>query len=215
MKNVLITGNSRGLGAELTNLYNSDNYNVIGMSSKEYDLAQDNSIWRFYLQHQNTEFDTVIINAATRDNATGKMYDQHSDAFERAYKVNCLSQIRLLHLLKDQITSRVVIITSSGGTIYKNQRRPMDKYQFILLGYQMSKAALNLAGVWFSRKLDIPVIMIDPGRMPTLIADSHLKSAGERIHPLEVAARIKNIADKLTLEDTGKLIDQFGEEIPW
>tara|TARA_E500000178_G_C16689803_1_gene603183 strand:- start:375 stop:650 length:276 start_codon:yes stop_codon:yes gene_type:complete len=91
----------------------------------------------------------------------------------------------------------------------------MDKYQFILLGYQMSKAALNVAGTWFSRKLDIPVIMIDPGRMPTLIADSHLKSDGERTHPLEVAVKIKNIADNLTLKDTGKFINKSGEEIPW
>ena len=215
MKNVLITGNSKGLGAELTNLYKSDNYNVIGLSSKDYDLAQDNSIWRFYLQHQNTEFDTVIINAATRDNATGKMYDPHSDAFERAYKVNCLSQIRLLHLLKDQVKSKVVIISSSGGTIYKNQKRPIDNYHFIMLGYQMSKAALNLAGVWFSRKLDVPVIMIDPGMMPTLIADSHLKSLGERTHPLEVAVKIKNITDNLTIKDTGKFLDKFGKEVPW
>ena len=74
---------------------------------------------------------------------------------------------------------------------------------------------LNLAGVWFSRKLDVPVIMIDPGMMPTLIADSHLKSLGERTHPLEVAVKIKHITDNLTIKDTGKFLDKFGEEVPW
>ena len=50
---------------------------------------------------------------------------------------------------------------------------------------------------------------------PTLIADSHLKSLGERTHPLEVAVKIKHITDNLTIKDTGKFLNKFGEEVPW
>ena len=42
MKNVIITGSSRGIGFELVNLFNKNNYNVIALSRNDSSISKLN-----------------------------------------------------------------------------------------------------------------------------------------------------------------------------
>ena len=82
MKNVIITGSSRGIGFELVNLFNQNNYNVIALSRNtssisklnlnnvstcSTDLSDSNSINKAvsFIKNKFNSVDILINNAGT------------------------------------------------------------------------------------------------------------------------------------------------------
>ncbi len=110
MKNVVITGSSRGIGFELAKLFNKNNFNVIALS-RNYSIINDlqlKNVKSFYLDISSTksiieavasvskEFkkvDILINNAGFLINKP--FIDTSFEDFEKIYKVNVFWGFRI------------------------------------------------------------------------------------------------------------------------
>jgi len=79
--------------------------------------------------------------------------------------------------------------------------------------YRTSKAALNMA--WNSlaleaRKLGVTVVAISPGWVKT-----QMGGAGAEITSEESVSDMRELIDRLTIEDSGRFLRRDGSELPW
>jgi NAD(P)-dependent dehydrogenase (short-subunit alcohol dehydrogenase family) len=195
MKNILITGASRGIGKFFADAYSVDN-NVISLSSKDIDFKKDFQPPVFL---KEMTYDTVILNAGIT-NSYLKATIGKSD-WETLISVNALNQIRFLHELLPNISGKIAIISSNSGSIYhiQNVRNP----QFDDLGYNLSKYILNMLGVWISKKVNIPVVLLHPGSIHT---SAPFIEGKKYLNGIDTVNKMINLIENLTMKDTGKFI---------
>jgi NAD(P)-dependent dehydrogenase (short-subunit alcohol dehydrogenase family) len=79
--------------------------------------------------------------------------------------------------------------------------------------YRTSKAALNMA--WSSlallaRKQGVACVLFSPGWVKT-----RMGGAGAEITPEESIGDMRKLIERLTINDTGKLLRRDGSELPW
>ena len=151
MKNVIITGASRGIGFELTKLFCDKGYKVIALSRSisklnipnvtayELDISCEKSILKTVklILNDFSQVDILINNAGSLIN---KPFSQTSfNDFESIYKVNVFGLAELIRLLLPCFhkNSHVVNISSIGG-IGGSSKFPG------LSAYSSSKGALNI-----------------------------------------------------------------------
>ena len=154
MKNVIITGSSRGIGFELVNLFNQNNYNVIALSRNvssisklnlnnvttcPTDLSDSNSINKAvsFIKNKFNSVDILINNAGKLINKS--FIDTTKEDFISVYSVNVFGVAELVRLLLPSFsnTSHIINISSIGG-IAGSSKFPG------LSAYSSSKAALNV-----------------------------------------------------------------------
>jgi len=152
MKNVIITGASRGIGFDLLKLFNNENYNVFALSrnisnissSKNVnsivtDLSSPESIGSSVeiINNKIDSVDILINNAGFLINKPFK-HTTFSD-FESVYKVNVFGLAELIRLIIPKLNSQshIVNISSIGG-ISGTSKFPG------LSAYSSSKGALNI-----------------------------------------------------------------------
>lgn len=132
MKNIIITGTSRGIGFEMVKLFSKAGHNVLALSRNskpiselnlrnvtalEFDIADESEIVKLgsYLQTTMQSVDVLINNAGYLVNKP--FADISSEEFKRCYDVNVFgvaSMIRtLLPFMKKE--GHVVSISSMGG----------------------------------------------------------------------------------------------------
>lgn len=204
MKNILITGASRGIGKFFADAYSVDN-NVIGISSKDIDFKKDFQPPAFL---KEMTFDTVILNAGITNSywktTTGK------PDWETMMTVNAFNQIRFIHELLPNIVGKIAIMSSNSGSIYhiKNVR----SYDFDDLGYKFSKHVLNMAGVWLSKKATVPVVILHPGSILTYSPPIKDKSYHSGVTNV---AKMIDIIENLTMKDTGKFVRYDKKPMEW
>ena len=204
MKNILITGVSRGIGKLFSDAYRVDN-NVIGLSSADIDFRKD---FQPPLFLKEMTFDTVILNAGIT-NSYWKTTTGKSD-WETMMAVNAFNQIRFLYELLPNIVGKIAIISSNSGSIYHIQN--VRSADFNDLGYKFSKHVLNMAGVWFSKKVSVPVIILHPGSILTYSPPID----GKSYHSGAVnVAKMIDIIENLTMKDTGKFINYDKKPMYW
>lgn len=131
MKNIIITGTSRGIGFELVKLLANQGHQILAISRKNHqdlmafnnvtqlniDLTQEKDFKKVesFLQNEWQSVDVIIHNAGALVN---KPFDQlTSDDFQKVYQVNVfgvakLTQVALPYL---KFGSHVVTISSMGG----------------------------------------------------------------------------------------------------
>ena len=204
MSNILITGASRGIGKLFSDAYRVDN-NVIGLSSADIDFRKD---FQPPLFLKEMTFDTVILNAGIT-NSYWKTTTGKSD-WETMMAVNAFNQIRFLYELLPNIVGKIAIISSNSGSIYHIQN--VRSADFNDLGYKFSKHVLNMAGVWFSKKVSVPVIILHPGSILTYSPPID----GKSYHSGAVnVAKMIDIIENLTMKDTGKFINYDKKPMYW
>lgn len=233
MKRVFITGANRGIGLEITRQCLERGSHVFA-SCRQPDEAKD-------LNELKTEYaDKLIIlqldvtNQVEIDNAVEAVQAEISGldvlynnaginlSGEAQGSLEAATMLNVLHvnsvapiliaqsflkLLKAGTDPKIISISSQLGSITQKSSTRSS------YSYSASKAALNM----FSRMLAIDVqatgittIVIHPGWVKTDMGGEHA--------PVKVSESVRGIlqvADDLTLQDTGRFLAWDGSEIPW
>ena len=154
MKNVIITGSSRGIGFELVNLFSQNNYNVIALSRNvssisklnfnnvstfSTDLSDSDSINKAvkFIKNKFSSVDVLINNAGKLINKP--FIETSFEDFKLVYSVNVFGLAELIRLMLPTFSNKSHIINiSSIGGIAGSSKFPG------LSAYSSSKAALNV-----------------------------------------------------------------------
>ena len=154
MKNVIITGSSRGIGFELVKIFNKNNFNVIALSrnikpitdlklknvrSYNLDISSEESITKAVgvISKEFKKIDILINNSGTLIN---KSFEETTfKDFQSVYQVNVFGVAELIRQLLSCFNekSHVINISSIGG-VGGSSKFPG------LSAYSSSKGALNI-----------------------------------------------------------------------
>ncbi|KAF7785365.1 hypothetical protein PRUB_a4921 [Pseudoalteromonas rubra] len=219
-KHVVITGANRGIGLELCRHYiaagdrvtavvrrTSDELQSLGVTildGIDVSIAEDVGTLSSALGDQ--VIDVLINNAGIFHNETLQQMD--FSALEQQLMVNAVAPVRVTHALQRNLVagSKVAMITSRMGSIE-------DNGSGAYIGYRMSKAALNAAGVSLAHELKpqgVAVALLHPGFVQTQMVNF----AGD-ISATDAAQRLIQRIAELTLETSGGFWHANGDRLPW
>ncbi|MDK1290618.1 SDR family oxidoreductase [Pseudoalteromonas umbrosa] len=219
-KHVVITGANRGIGLEFCRQYEAQGYQVTAVvrrSSAELDalnvdvidnidVSLEQDVARLAELMASKTIDILINNAGIFSNES--LADMDFSQLEAQLAVNAVAPVRVTHALQAQLTSgaKVAMITSRMGSIE-------DNGSGAYIGYRMSKAALNAAGVSLAHELKprgVAVALLHPGFVQTQMVNF----AGDISAQASVERLILRI-DELNLTNTGSFWHSNGELLPW
>ncbi len=239
MKNVLITGGSRGIGLEFTRQYLSKGYRVFSASrhpekSDELqvlktkfdnllyvytlDVSDENSRHKLFemLCQQVENLDILINNAGIasgNEKRRFKFGELKQNDLCRCMVVNAVAQLMMTEKFAPLLTqgrrSVVVNISSTSGSIAQKRAGGDTGY-----GYSASKAALNMMTKMLSHELrasGIIVVAFHPGWVRTTM----LYCENAPLEPAESIYGMMQVIDSLEIDDSGKFLDWQGNEVPW
>ena len=204
MKNVIITGASRGIGFELTKLFSDKGYKVIALSRSisklnipnviayQLDISCEKSILKIVklILNDFSQVDILINNAGSLIN---KPFSQTSfNDFESIYKVNVFGLAELIRLLLHCFhkESHVVNISSIGG-IGGSSKFPG------LSAYSSSKGALNILTEMLSEEFKDSgpsFNCLALGAVQTEMLEEAFPGFQAKVSPLEMANYIYNFS---------------------
>ena len=225
MTTILITGAGRGIGFELARQSLEKGWNVVGSVRSvdaQRELAQklpQMAVLNFDVtEHQTVEkvanafhspVDILINNAGIIGPAKQSTTQMDFDGFATTLEVNVLAPLRVtqvfLPLLKESENPRIINISSKMGRM---EFAASDR-----IAYRASKAALNKVtqGLATDLRADgVSVVAMHPGWVQT-----DMGGEAADITPVESAAGILSVAEKLTLDQTGSFIDWDGVPRSW
>lgn len=206
MKTIIITGTSRGIGAELVKQFAAEGHTIISLSRNNnpefanlpnvyynsVDLSNDASVAAFAIELKNQfkNIDILIHNAGTIVN---KPFAEISSAdFEYVYKVNVFGVAALTKAVLPLMNkgSHVVTISSMGG-IQGSSKFPG------LAAYSSSKGAVItlselLAEEYKEQGVAFNVLAL--GAVQTEMLQEAFPGYKAPVNPNEMAAYIKNFA---------------------
>jgi short-subunit dehydrogenase len=207
MKNVIITGTSRGIGFELAQLFANKEYKVLALSRNSeplstlqhpnihtlaVDLTQekDLALVHKYLTKEFQTVDLLINNAGALVNKS--FAETTTDDFNKVYQVNVFAVAALTRMVLPflQTNSHVVNISSMGGI--------QGSMKFAgLAAYSSSKGAVItltelLAEEYKEQKIAFNVLAI--GAVQTEMLEEAFPGYQAPLKPSEMAAYIFNFA---------------------
>ncbi|TMP34128.1 SDR family oxidoreductase [Pseudoalteromonas rubra] len=219
-KHVVITGANRGIGLELCRHYLAVGERVTAVVRRSsealqsldvtviegIDVSVPEDIETLAAELADLKIDILINNAGIFRNESLAHMDFAT--LEQQVMVNAVAPVRVTHALQHNLATgaKVAMITSRMGSI-------ADNGSGAYIGYRMSKAALNAAGVSLAHELKprgVAVALLHPGFVQTEMVNY----AGD-ISPLEAAQRLVKRIDELTLETSGGFWHSNGERLPW
>lgn len=160
MKQILVSGGSRGIGKAVTELLGNE-YKVIGPSSTEMNVTSEESIKNF-LQKNFSSIYGLVCNAGIFH--SGSLENHDLDTWNKIIETNLTGTFNLCRLalpyLKQEPESRIVIISSISGTGGEAYACAYSAAKAGLIGFAKS-LALELA------KFNITVNAIAPGWVKT------------------------------------------------
>jgi NAD(P)-dependent dehydrogenase (short-subunit alcohol dehydrogenase family) len=217
---VVITGASRGIGLELCRLYQQQGYQVVAavrQSSPELDalgvevvtgidVTQETDIKRLSQRLDGRKIAILVNNAGLF--CYESLAQMDFNTLMQQINVNAVAPVRVTHALQHLLSegSKVAMITSRMGSI-------TDNTSGAYIGYRMSKAALNAAGVSLAHELKskgVAVALLHPGFVQTQMVNF----AGD-ISATEAATRLVKRIAELDLTNTGSFWHSNGELLPW
>ena len=236
MKNILITGSSRGLGLEFTKQFLEKGENVIAscrnpnnatelhelknkypnnISIIQLDVTDEEGRNRVYKQVKNelNSLDILINNAgiiAGNEEGSSPFGEIYKEDFSKVFLVNSISPLlmseRFLSLLENGENAKIVNMSSLNGSIAN--RNVGGKYS-----YAASKAALNMITKILSNDLrskGIIAIALHPGWIETDMGGPNAPLQKE-----EPISMIIELIEKCDISSSGKFLDWKGKEVPW
>lgn len=220
---VLITGASRGLGAELARIYAVDGWRVIacqrgalptegGADRLPLDVADPPSIDALGQALQGVAIDVLINNAGVRGD-TGGLSSLETEDFLEVMRVNALASLLLTRALHSNLKAgerRIVAnISSRAGSLAEGTLDDDDGDY----AYRCSKAALNMATVKLAQDLrgdGISVLSLHPGWVQTDMGGSDAV-----VSVASSAAGLKAIIDRADMADSGSFRAYDGRRVSW
>jgi len=164
----LVTGSTRGIGAEVARQLEARGDEVIVVGRKDVDLGDEQSIEAFgaRVEREHGRLDVLVNNAAILLDEGKSILDVTAREFENTWRVNVLGAFlmtkRFAPLLRRSGHGRVVNVSSGAG-----QLSSMSNYA---PSYSTSKAALNAITILFAnamRRDGVLVNCADPGWVRT------------------------------------------------
>ena len=225
MTTILITGAGRGIGLELARQSVAKGWNVIGsvrsagaqsklaqelpqMAVLDFDVTDHEAIENV-AKAFHRPIDILINNAGIIGPDRQSTLDMDFDGFAGTFATNVMAPLKVaqvfLPLLRESENPRLINISSKMGRM---EFSASDR-----IAYRACKAALNKVtqGLATDLKADgVAVIAMHPGWVQT-----DMGSAGAEITPQESAAGVLQVAENLTLEQTGTFIDWDGTPRSW
>lgn len=227
---ILLTGSNRGIGLALTRQLLMGGHRVIatcrdvegatdlrGLTSlggaaldiQPLDITSESSVTALarHAESNYPSLDVLINNAAIFiDRANNSIVNLDFGQLAMSFETNVVGPARvtkaLWPLLRKGTNSRVVNISSGAGLISTKRN---SKYY----AYSISKAALNM----FTRMLEVEgreqhicVVAVTPGRVQTRMGDKDAPQTAE-----ETAQSLAIMVERLTLNDTGGILDRDGK----
>jgi NAD(P)-dependent dehydrogenase (short-subunit alcohol dehydrogenase family) len=218
---VVITGASRGIGAEFVRVLLAEGHEVHAVSRNpdrlaaaskeknlkihEIDLENVAGPDRLCRALEERKIDLLVNNAGMYAGADELAKLQMEDV-RLSFEVNTLIPIRVCQALAPCFANgaKVAQITSLMGSIADNGSGGA-------YAYRMSKAALNMFNKCFAiERKDLISVVLHPGWVQTEMGGKNAPTTPRA----SVAGMLKVIA-KLGSGDSGKFFDFEGEELPW
>jgi NAD(P)-dependent dehydrogenase (short-subunit alcohol dehydrogenase family) len=242
-KTILITGASSGLGLGFLQHYALQDSapSIIALDSNHLpsdvdeslstkdvtfictDVTSDAEIRTIALQLGSKPIDLLIHCAGVRGLVPHIVKEKRGDAaaaetlqamdhvtFTKTFEVNTWGTFNVISSFLPNLCAsqhaRVVVLSSRMGSVSANKAG--GGY-----AYRASKAALN--AVVKSFVIDVPEVvflLLHPGRVETKLVEWKEEGA---ISPEESLEDCLKVMDGLRKEDSGRLVDRFGMDIPW
>lgn len=239
MKNVLITGGSRGLGLEFTRQYLERNFQVFSASRNpgkstelqqlkvkyeglltvhQLDVSDEESRHQLFLKISEKvgKLDVLINNAGIASGNEKFRYrfgELNQEDLCRSFLVNTVAPLMMTEkffpLLKQGKEPIVVNISSNSGCISNKKGNGGTGY-----GYSASKAALNMITKMLSNELKdhgIKVVSFHPGWVKTTM----LYTDKAPLEPFESISGMISVIQSLEMKSTGRFLDWKGNKMPW
>ena len=219
-KHVVITGANRGIGLEFAMQYLAQGYEVTAVVRKPstelqelsvniiegIDVSKSDDVARLASALSGKSIDVLINNAGIFENES--LANMDFEAINAQLQINAVAPVRVTHALQANLDSgsKVAMITSRMGSI-------ADNGSGAYIGYRMSKAALNAAGVSLAHELKpkgVTVALLHPGFVQTQMVNF----AGD-IPPQVAAERLIQRIEELNLDNTGSFWHSNGDILPW
>lgn len=160
MKEILVSGGSRGIGKAITELLGTD-YKIIGPNSREMNITDEKSIENFLSENFSSLYG-LVCNAGIFHSASLENHDL--DTWNEIIETNLTGTFNLCRLalpyLKKEAESRIIIISSISGTCGEAYASAYSASKAGLIGFAKS-LSLELA------KFNITVNAIAPGWVKT------------------------------------------------
>lgn len=201
MKNVIITGASRGIGKAISEKFLNEGWKVIGISAKgnssiqnknfeihKVDLSNSNDIKQFagYMRNSKIRIDVLINNAAISADSGSAI---SIDTLRKTLEINLIGAIDLTEQLLPYITSNGHIINLSSG-LGSLAGATNESYP----AYRISKVAINMYTRTLAARLSskhITVSSVDPGWVKTDMGGSsaprHVAEPADEIFELAIS----------------------------
>ncbi len=218
MKNILITGTTKGIGEALFKMLNDD-FHVITINRKKTDKTEnyicdleDLSSVEILINHFIEEgffFDTVICNAGVYlDDPRKTDLDIMSldyRCLEKTIRINFLSNFIITKNLINEGRVRKIILISSG-------MGRLSEFDNLSYAYRCSKLLLNTLTISLSKVIEqnnipISIVSVCPGWVKTDMGTMH-----GLIDPEEAACYIKLLIDEI--DDNGAFL-RYSEKLNW
>ena len=227
-KTFVVTGANQGIGLEFVRQLRERGHDVWGSYRKDAgpltdfgchavgDIEQTDGSCLEKLASSVTaaSVDVLILNAAILlKEGADRIGELDKDVMMKIHEVNTVAPLMAVQAFlkagKLQAGSTVVLVTSLMGSISDNSTGG-------LMGYRMSKTALNMGGACLAhdlRERGISVCLIHPGFVDTNMVRQHGFNSG--ISVFETVSLMLPQIEAWDLAKTGTCVSRKGEPYPW
>tara|TARA_B100001057_G_C22697091_1_gene890178 strand:- start:29 stop:694 length:666 start_codon:yes stop_codon:yes gene_type:complete len=221
MKNILLIGNSGGVGSALNAAWHMRGDKVIGLSrqSDGFDITNEDTVERM-LRTIKARFDIVFIATGGLETENSRpeksLLDLGKGAFQEQFLLNAIGPALVLkHVPKLLHNDRATIIATLSARVGSIGDNRLGGWY----SYRASKAALNQiihsAAIELSRTHPKSIcIALHPGTVRTSLTQKYV-GKHPAVSPAEAANNLLKVMDSLRPEDTGLFFDWAGRRIDW
>jgi NAD(P)-dependent dehydrogenase (short-subunit alcohol dehydrogenase family) len=228
MRNVLITGASRGLGFEFARQYASDGWEVIAccrdpkaarslaeleVEVVKLDVTDARAVTALSKRLAATAIDRFICNAGIAGARNPVLTGTTQADFDAVMRTNVLGPMWLSAALADRIAAggqghggKIAYLSSRMGSI-----AAMTNAGSAL--YRASKAALNAVVKAVALELaprGVVAIALHPGWVRT-----DMGGAGADLEAEASVAGMRAVIERAKAQDSGRFFDYSGKDVPW